>query len=323
MYIRFITPSQDGLRSRWKGMTLMNPHSAGRQESWPTIVLSDAKRSRDDLDPICNQALGSEVVVSMESVTCGYRRQPVFRDVTLRLHAGQLAGLVGPTGSGKTTLLKALLGLVRPWQGEVRVFGAPVTRATRARIGYVPQLETLDWQFPVTAEQVVLMGAYRGMSWLPWCRASERRAAFQLMEQLGIAECIGQHIRELSGGQQQRVFLARALLGKPQLLILDEPTVGVDLKTQHDILHLLEDLREQGITIVLTTHDLNAVAAHLPWLICFNRGVIAQGPPDLVFTPDILRATYASEMLVLRQHGYLLVANSPLVYQGRHGDDLD
>jgi zinc/manganese transport system ATP-binding protein len=323
MYIRFITPSQDGLRSRWKGMTLMNPHSAGRQESWPTIVLSDAKRSRDDLDPICNQALGSEVVVSMESVTCGYRRQPVFRDVTLRLHAGQLAGLVGPTGSGKTTLLKALLGLVRPWQGEVRVFGAPVTRATRARIGYVPQLETLDWQFPVTAEQVVLMGAYRGMSWLPWCRASERRAAFQLMEQLGIAECIGQHIRELSGGQQQRVFLARALLGKPQLLILDEPTVGVDLKTQHAVLHLLEDLREQGITIVLTTHDLNAVAAHLPWLICFNRGVIAQGPPDLVFTPDILRATYASEMLVLRQHGYLLVANSPLVYQGRHGDDLD
>jgi zinc/manganese transport system ATP-binding protein len=301
----------------------MNPHSAGRQESWPTTVLSDAKRSRDDLDPMRDQVLASEVVASMESVTCGYRRHPVFRDVTLRLHAGQLAGLVGPTGSGKTTLLKALLGLVHPWQGEVRVFGAPVTRATRARIGYVPQLETLDWQFPVTAEQVVLMGAYRGMSWLPWCRASERWAAFQLMEQLGIAECIGQQIRELSGGQQQRVFLARALLGKPQLLILDEPTVGVDLKTQHDILHLLEDLREQGITIVLTTHDLNAVAAHLPWLICFNRGVIAQGPPDLVFTPDILRATYASEMLVLRQHGYLLVANSPLVYRGRHGDDLD
>jgi zinc/manganese transport system ATP-binding protein len=304
-------------------MTLMNLHSAGRQETWADIVLSDAKRSCDDFDPVSNQVLEGEVVASMELVTCGYRRQAVFRDVTLTLHVGQLAGLVGPTGSGKTTLLKALLGLIRPWQGAVRVFGTPVTRATRTRIGYVPQLETLDWQFPVTAEQVVLMGAYRGMSWLPWCRASERWEAFQLMEQLGIAGCIGQHIRELSGGQQQRVFLARALLGKPQLLILDEPTVGVDLKTQHDILHLLEDLREQGITIVLTTHDLNAVAAHLPWLICFNRGVIAQGPPDLVFTPAILRATYASEMLVLRQHGYLLVANSPLVYQGRHGDELD
>jgi zinc/manganese transport system ATP-binding protein len=301
----------------------MNLHSAGRREAWADAVLSDAKASHHDLDPTGNQVLDGEVVASMNSVTCGYHRQPVFRDVTLTLHAGQLAGLVGPTGSGKTTLLKALLGLVRPWQGEVRVFGAPMTRATRARIGYVPQLETFDWQFPVTAEQVVLMGAYRGMSWLPWCRASERGAAFQLMEQLGIAECIGQHIRELSGGQQQRVFLARALLGQPHLLILDEPTVGVDLKTQHDILHLLGDLRQQGITIVLTTHDLNAVAAHLPWLICFNRGVIAQGPPDVVFTTDVLRATYASEMLVLRQHGYLFVANSPLAYQGRHGDQLD
>ena len=301
----------------------MNLHSAGRREAWADAVLSDAEASHSDLDPTGNQVLDGAVMASMNSVTCGYHRQPVFRDVTLTLHVGQLAGLVGPTGSGKTTLLKTLLGLVRPWQGEVRVFGAPMTRATRARIGYVPQLETLDWQFPVTAEQVVLMGAYRGMSWLPWCRASERGAAFQLMEQLGIAECIGQHIRELSGGQQQRVFLARALLGQPQLLILDEPTVGVDLKTQHDILHLLGDLRQQGITIVLTTHDLNAVAAHLPWLICFNRGVIAQGPPDVVFTTDVLRATYASEMLVLRQHGYLLVANSPLAYQGRHGDQLD
>ncbi|HEX9867142.1 MAG TPA: ABC transporter ATP-binding protein [Candidatus Tectomicrobia bacterium] len=301
----------------------MNLHSTGGREAWADVVPSDRKGSPHDLDPTASQVSDGEAVASLESVTCGYRRQPVFRDLTLRLQAGQLAGLVGPTGSGKTTLLKALLGLVRPWQGKVRVFGASVTRATRARIGYVPQLETLDWQFPVTAEQVVLMGAYRGMSWLPWCRASERWATFQLMEQLGIAECIGQHIRELSGGQQQRVFLARALLGNPQLLILDEPTVGVDLKTQHDILHLLESLSEQGITILLTTHDLNAVAAHLPWLICFNRGVIAQGPPELVFTPDILRATYASEMLVLRQHGYLLVANSPLVYQGRHGDQLD
>ena len=301
----------------------MDLHAAGHWKAWADMVLSDAKGSPNDPDPTGSQVPGGEVIATMASVTCGYRRQAVFRDVTLSLHAGQLAGLVGPTGSGKTTLLKALLGLVRPWRGEVRVFGASVTRATRARIGYVPQLETLDWQFPAAAEQVVLMGAYRGMSWLPWYRASERRAAFQLMEQLGIAECIGHHIRELSGGQQQRVFLARALLGKPQLLILDEPTVGVDLKTQHDILHLLERLSGQGITILLTTHDLNAVAAHLPWLICFNRGMVAQGPPELVFTPDILRATYASEMLVLRQHGYLLVANSPLVYQGRHGDQLD
>jgi zinc/manganese transport system ATP-binding protein len=304
-------------------MTLMNLDAAEYRATRAKTAVANEQGLSYEPSSTDGQVSADEVVASLQAVTCGYRRRPVFRDVTLRLRAGQLAGLVGPTGSGKTTLLKALLGLVRPWQGQVRVFGAEVTRATRACIGYVPQLETLDWQFPATAEQVVLMGAYRGMSWLPWCRAAERGAAVQLMEQLGIAECIGQHIRELSGGQQQRVFLARALLGKPQFLILDEPTVGVDLKTQHDILHLLASLSQQGITILLTTHDLNAVAAHLPWLICFNHGVIAQGPPASVFTPDILRATYASEMLVLRQHGYLLVANSPLVYQGQHEDQLD
>lgn len=262
--------------------------------------------------------LVDDAVVALESITCGYDGRAILRDVTLTLQAGQVAGLVGPTGSGKTTLLKVLLGLVRPWSGHVRVFGGPVGRATRASIGYVPQLETLDWQFPVTAEQVVLMGAYRRMSFLPWSRAGEREAALHLLEQLGIADCAQRQIRELSGGQQQRVFLARALIGRPRLLVLDEPTVGVDLKTQHDILHILEALSEQGITVLLTTHDLNAVAAHLPWLICFNRGLIAQGRPEEVFTPDILRATYASEMLVFRQNGYMLVANSPLVYRGRH-----
>jgi zinc/manganese transport system ATP-binding protein len=302
---------------------LMNHHTASRQADRAKTVSSARPDSLSACVPTDGWSPGGDVVVALQSVTCGYQRQAVFQDVTLRLHTGQLAGLVGPTGSGKTTLLKTLLGLVRPWRGEVQVFGAAVSRTTRARIGYVPQLETLDWQFPVTAEQVVLMGAYRGMHWWPWCRSEDRAVALRLMAQLGIGECVGRHIRELSGGQQQRVFLARALLGKPHLLILDEPTVGVDLKTQHDILHLLGQLSRQGITILLTTHDLNAVAAHLPWLICFNHGVIAQGPPQTVFTPEILRATYASEMLVFRQHGYVLVANSPLVYEGQHSDQLD
>jgi zinc/manganese transport system ATP-binding protein len=212
---------------------------------------------------------------------------------------------------------------VRPWRGHVRLFGQPVGRATRARLGYVPQLETLDWEFPVTAEQVVLMGAIRGWRGWPWAPAAEREAARRLMHQLAIGDCTGRQIRELSGGQQQRVFLARALMGHPELLLLDEPTVGVDLKTQHDVLHLLDTLRARGLTILLTTHDLNAVATHLPWLICFNRGVIAEGRPEDVLTPDTLRATYGSEMLVLRQHGYTLIANSPLVSRGHHNDRPD
>jgi zinc/manganese transport system ATP-binding protein len=304
----------------------MNSHLMPPQGPPASIdrALSPGTAVRFDLADAPGRSLAAaEAVAVLDAVTCGYSGKAVFRNVSLTLHAGQLAGLVGPTGCGKSTLLRALLGLVRPWRGRVQVFGGPVTRTTRARIGYVPQLETLDWQFPVTAEQVVLMGAYRGMSWLPWCRAAERQAALDLMARLGIADCAARQIRELSGGQQQRVFLARALLGRPRLLLLDEPTVGVDVKTQHDILHLLEELSAQGIAILLTTHDLNAVAAHLPWLICFNRGLIAQGPPEAVFTPEILRATYASDMLVLRQNGYLLVANSPLAFRGRHSEQLD
>jgi zinc/manganese transport system ATP-binding protein len=161
----------------------------------------------------------------------------------------------------------------------VRLFGQPVSRATRARLGYMPQLETLDWQFPVAAEQVILMGATRGWRGRPWAPAAEWQAARRIMHQLGISDCPWRQIRELSGGQQQRMFLARALMGSPEFLILDEPTVGVDLKTQHDVLHLLDTLRARGLTILLTTHDLNAVAAHLPWFICFNRASWLKGPP--------------------------------------------
>jgi zinc/manganese transport system ATP-binding protein len=264
-----------------------------------------------------------DAVAALEALTCGYHGRPVFRDVSLTLPAGQVVGLVGPTGSGKTALLKAIIGLVRPWRGRVRLFGRPVDRTTRARLGYVPQVETLDWQFPVTAEQVVLMEAIRGWRGRPWAPTAEWEAARRLMRQLGIGDCTGRQIRELSGGQQQRVFLARALMGDPELLLLDEPTVGVDLKTQHDVLHLLDMLQARGLTILLTTHDLNAVAAHLPWFICFNRGVMAQGRPEDVLTPENLRATYGSEMLVLRQHGYTLIANSPLVSRGHHRDRPD
>jgi zinc/manganese transport system ATP-binding protein len=195
-----------------------------------------------------------DAVVTLEALTCGYHGRPVFWDVSLTLPAGQVIGLVGPTGSGKTTLLKAILGLVQPWRGRVCLFGRPVGRTARARLGYVPQVETLDWQFPVTAEQVVLMGAIRGWRRQPWAPAAEREAARRLMHQLGIGDCTGWQLRELSGGQQQRVFLARALMGHPEFLLLDEPTVGVDLRTQHDVLHLLDTLQARGLTILLTTH---------------------------------------------------------------------
>jgi zinc/manganese transport system ATP-binding protein len=153
------------------------------------------------------------------------------------------------------------------------------------------------------------MGRYREMNWAPWPSRKDRRVVSELLERLGMGAYVSRHIRELSGGQQQRVFLARALVSEPQLLLLDEPTAGVDIKTQHDILHILGELTQAGVTTLLTTHDLNAVAAHLPWVICFNQGIIAQGRPEEVFTPEILKRTYRSEVVVVKHGEFILMAH--------------
>jgi zinc/manganese transport system ATP-binding protein/zinc transport system ATP-binding protein len=149
------------------------------------------------------------------------------------------------------------------------------------------------------------------MGWLPWSSRQDRHAAGEIMERLGIAEMRARHIRDLSGGQQQRTFLARALLANPDLLVLDEPTAGVDMGTQENVLRLLADLNRQGVTILMTTHDLNAAAAHIPWVFCLNRRLVAAGPPDKVFTPKILNETYKGNMVVFRHNGMLFVGQQP------------
>lgn len=250
-------------------------------------------------------------MVDLRGIQCGYDDKVVFQGVDLSIPRGLYTGVVGPSGSGKTTLLKVILGLVPVAAGSVAVAGQRVNGETARGVGYVPQIETVNWNFPVTVEQVVLMGRYREMGWLPWPSREDRRIALDLLEHLGIRQYAQRQIRALSGGEQQRVFLARALISQPKLLILDEPTSGVDLKTQHHILHLLSQLSREGVTIILTTHDLNSVARHLPWVICFNRSLVAQGDPQAVFTSEILSRTYNSEMVVVRQNGLLLIADSP------------
>lgn len=232
-------------------------------------------------------------------------------EADLRLAAGSLVGLVGPSGSGKTTLLRALVGQLRPVRGEVRVGGEVVGRRPSRRVGYVPQLETVDWHFPITVAQVVLLGRVSESGPWPWARRQDRADLDELLERLGIAELRDRHIRALSGGQQQRVFLARALIRRPDVLLLDEPTSGVDVRTRREILDLLRQLNRTGIGIVLTTHDLNAVAAVLPEIVCLNRRVVAQGPPEDVLTPGVLRETFGSDMVVFRHDGALVVADAP------------
>jgi zinc/manganese transport system ATP-binding protein/zinc transport system ATP-binding protein len=253
---------------------------------------------------------GPSALVELESVSCSYGGPAVLEDIDLRIEAGALVGIVGPSGAGKTTLLRAIVGGVPRLRGTVRVGGQVVTRGRTPLVGWVPQLETVDWHFPATAREVVLMGRWSHRTWSPWTPRADRLAADRVLERLGIGGMGGRQIRELSGGQQQRVFLARALVSDPLLLLLDEPTSGVDLKTRDEVLHLLADLNAQGTTIIMTTHELNAVAAHLPWVICVNRTLIAQGDPDAVFTPAILNRTYSADLRIVRQDGAVLVADA-------------
>jgi len=265
-------------------------------------------------------------LVEFRDAAFAYSRGGPAVEADLIIPRGAMVGLLGPSGAGKTTLLRAVLGQVRPVRGEVRIAGEPLRGRLSHRVGYVPQLETIDWNFPLTVAEAVLLGRVTESGPWPWPRRrdradmealldrlgkSERADAAAALGRVGMAAFAGRQISQLSGGQQQRVFLARALIRRPDLLLLDEPTSGVDVRTRQEILGLLRDLNDDGISIVLTTHDLNSVATTLPELVCVNRRVLAQGPPEAVFTPAVLRATFGSEMIVFRHDGVLLTADAP------------
>jgi zinc/manganese transport system ATP-binding protein len=271
------------------------------------------------LHPRPHQTTETRTIVEFRGVTCGYSGTPALIGVDLTVTRGDFLGMVGPSGAGKTTLLRAVLGAVDIYEGEILVNGERVNRK-RPRAGYVPQLETIDWNFPVTVEQVVLMGR-AGDGWLPWNKKEALEEAYAVMKSIGIDGLGKRHIRALSGGQQQRAFLGRALFSNPSLLLLDEPTAGVDIKTRDDILHLLDDLNHQGVTVMMTTHEINAVAAHLPWVVCVNRGIVAEGPPSRVYTSGILERTYGAPMTVIQHEGMTLVAETPHFVGRHHGHE--
>jgi ABC-type Mn2+/Zn2+ transport system ATPase subunit len=241
-------------------------------------------------------------LVEVVGASFGYDGPPVLSDVTYTVGAGEFTGIVGPSGSGKTSLLKLLLGTVKPQRGSV-------VRRPDVAVSYVPQLETVNWSFPVTVGECVLMSrATRRL--LPWATPAEKADVARVLDRLGIGDLEGRHIRELSGGQQQRMFIARALLRRPQLLLMDEPTSGVDIGTRHEVLHLLDELHRDGLAIVLTTHDLNGMAAHLPNLVALHRSVIAHGPPADVIVPEVLERTFGARMEVLQHLGMPVVVDS-------------
>lgn len=179
------------------------------------------------------------------------------------------------------------------------------------KIGYVPQLATIDWNFPITVEEVILMGLFRKNHWLRRTRREDQEKLERVMARLNLTGLGKRHIRELSGGQQQAVFLGRALLGEPELILLDEPAAGLDIRSRDYVVHFLHEINHQGVAIVITAHDLNWVAAHLPWVICLNRRVIAEGSPQEVLTSSVLRETYRGEIVVFQHDGMIMIGERP------------
>jgi len=236
--------------------------------------------------------------VSIHDMTVAYHRRPVLWDIDYAAPQGNLIGIVGPNGAGKSTLIKACLDLIPRASGSVRFYGKPY-KQQRKLVGYVPQRESVDWDFPASALDVVLMGRYGR---IPWClppRRKDKEAALYCLERVGMAEYAGRQISKLSGGQQQRVFLARALAQDAQIYFMDEPFAGVDAATEGAIVTLLRELRERGRTVLAVHHDLQTVPEYFDHVMLLNMRIVAAGPTREVFTNENLQKTYGGRLTVL------------------------
>lgn len=236
--------------------------------------------------------------IEIHDVTVAYDRKPVLWDIDLEIPAGKVVGVLGPNGAGKSTLLKAVMGLVPLASGAVRLWGEPLEK-NRRRLAYVPQRESVDWDFPTNVLDVVMMGRYGKLGLFRRPGKHDRQIAMQALEKVGMANYAQRQISQLSGGQQQRVFVARALAQDADLYLMDEPLAGVDAATERAIVTLLHDLRAQGKTVVAVHHDLQTVPEYFDWLVLLNLRLIAKGPTEEVFTKEKLSQTYGGRLKVL------------------------
>lgn len=266
--------------------------SAGSQGTIlrPASEVSPSREPAGEHDPACP--------VSIHDVTVAYHRKPVLWDIDYAAPKGQLIGIIGPNGAGKSTLIKACLGLLPCATGSIRFYGKPY-RKQRGVVGYVPQRESVDWDFPASAFDVVLMGRYGR---IPWCvppRKRDRDVAMECLEQVGLAEYAGRQISKLSGGQQQRVFLARALAQDADIYFMDEPFAGIDAATEVAIVDLLRALRKDGKTVLVVHHDLQTVRDYFDHVLLLNMRIVAAGPTPEVFTQENLQKTYGGRLTIL------------------------
>ena len=250
-------------------------------------------------------AASATVAVRLRDVSAGYGERIALEEITLDLPTGSLVAIFGPNGGGKSTLLKLIAGLVAPTTGTVETLGLPAGKAAR-RIAYVTQAELVDWSFPVSVWDVAMMGRYPRLG--PWRRpdSTDREAVRAALDQVGMLDRAQSQIGELSGGQRRRAFLARAIAADPELYLLDEPVTGVDVTTQEDLMTVLHAETERGRTVIATTHDLAAAAAHFDTVIALNRRLVAMGSASLVLDPEVLSKTYGGHLLVLQDRAVII-----------------
>ena len=248
--------------------------------------------------------IGKQEVCPLEvrDVTVAYHRKPVLWNVSVEIPNGSLVGLVGPNGAGKSTLLKTIVDMVPRISGEVRVFGQPY-RNCRSSVAYVPQRESVDWDFPATALDVVVMGTYGRLGWFKRAGEKERSAAKEALKKMEIDHLAHRQISQLSGGQQQRTFLARALVQQADLYLMDEPFAAVDAATERAIVSLMRELQAQQKTIIVVHHDLHTVPEYFDYLVLLNMRLVATGPTGEVFTESNLQKTYGGKLTLLEEVG--------------------
>jgi manganese/zinc/iron transport system ATP- binding protein len=238
--------------------------------------------------------------LSVRDLTVAYHRKPVIWDIDLSIPAGKLVGIIGPNGAGKSTLMKACLDLIGRSSGDVSIFGKPYAEM-RQRVGYVPQRESVDWDFPVSALDVVAMGTYAKLGWFRRVSRRSKALSLQALDRVGLADYADRQISQLSGGQQQRTFLARALVQDADIYFMDEPFAAVDAATERAIVDLLRDLQKRGKTVLVVHHDLATVREYFDWTVLLNMRVVAAGPTGQVFTEENLRRTYGGKLTLLTQ----------------------
>ena len=240
------------------------------------------------------------VPLEIHDLTVAYHKRPVLWGVDVEVPAGQLVGVIGPNGAGKSTLIKAAMGLLPVSSGWVKAFGQPVKDNLR-RVGYVPQRETVDWDFPVSVMDVVLMGRYGHLGLFKRPRKEDREVARECLEKVKMLPYADRQISNLSGGQQQRVFLARALAQESDLYFMDEPFAGVDAATEAAIVTILQELKDQGKTLLVVHHDLPTAKTYFDSLLLLNMRVVAFGPTEEVFNYDLLQSTYGGRLTILSE----------------------